>query len=291
MKAAPFDYVRVSCMEEIQDIFAAFGDDAQVIAGGQSLIPAMAMRMARPKVLLDIAHMKELGGISETDEGIRLGAMTRYVELRDCELLSTHAPLIGKAVPLIAHEAIRSRGTIGGSLAHADPASEMPAVMQALGAVFNLHGVKGPRGVAATDFFQGTYATVLDPGEIIVSITIPFAPKGRLSGIREFARRSGDYAAAGGAFVLDVEHTRITQARLVFFGVADRAMLAPKASECLRGQQISALDLQPVLEALTADIEPMADLHNSAATKQHLMGVLTRRLFDDLMIQHRPAHG
>ena len=292
MKPAPFDYVRVSCIEEMQDIFAAFGDDAQLIAGGQSLIPAMAMRMARPKVLLDIADVKELGGIRETDEGVCIGAMTRYVELRHSAIISTHAPLIGQAVPLIAHEAIRSRGTLGGNLAHADPASEMPAVMQALGAVFNLQGGQGSRRVPACDFFQGTYATALDPGEIIVSVTVPSAPKGRLSAIREFARRSGDYASAGGAFVLDVAEGRITEARLAFFGVADRAMLALQAGDYLRGRPLAALAApDPVFAALAADIEPMADLHNSAATKRHLIGVLTQRLFDDLMAQDGSAHG
>ena len=291
MKAAPFDYVRVSCIEEMQDVFAAFGDEAQLIAGGQSLIPAMAMRMARPKVLLDIGDVKELSGISESDNRLCIGAMTRYVELRDCALVSTYAPLIGQALPLIAHEAIRSRGTIGGNLAHADPASEMPAVMQALDACFNLQGAQGPRSVAAVEFFQGTYATILEPGEIIVSITIPFPPKGRLSAIREFARRSGDYATVGGAFVLDVEDGQIAQARLAFFGVAEHAMLTPKAAECLCAQPLAALDLQPVLEALTIEIEPMADLHNSAATKRHLIGVLTERLFDDLIAQDVPGHG
>jgi len=291
MKAAPFDYVRVSCIEEMQEIFAAYGDDAQVIAGGQSLVPAMAMRMARPKVLLDIAGLPGLGDIRETGDGLQIGAMARYVDMRESSLVARHAPLIRNAIPLIAHEAIRSRGTIGGNLAHADPASELPAVVQALGASIDLQGPNGARSIPATAFFLGTYAVDMEPGEIIISVTVPSAPDGRRSGIREFARRSGDYATAGGAFVLDIEAGRIADARLAYFGVADRALLAKEASATLRGQPLASLDLEPVLEALTADIEPTADLHTGAAAKRHLIGVLTKRLIADLASGKDPAHG
>ncbi len=291
MKAAPFDYVRVSCFEEMQEIFAVHGDDAQVIAGGQSLIPAMAMRMARPSVLLDIAGLPGLSGIEDAGAAIRIGAMTRYVELRESALLASHVPLMRDAVALIAHEAIRSRGTIGGNLAHADPASEMPAVVQALDATIDIRGPEGQRSVAAADFILGTYAVDLEPGEIIVSVTVPKAPAGRLSGIREFARRSGDYAAAGGAFVLDVGDGRIVAARLACFGICDRAVLAEKAAATLVGQELTALDPEPAVKAIVSEIEPTADLHNAPATKRHLIGVLTRRLLADMVSRSGKAHG
>ncbi|MHC5655220.1 FAD binding domain-containing protein [Stappia sp. ICDLI1TA098] len=291
MKAAPFDYVRVSSFDEIHDIFAAYGDDAQVIAGGQSLVPAMAMRMARPKVLVDIAGLPGLAGIRETADAIEIGAMTRYADLRGSALVARHAPLVHAAVPLIAHEAIRSRGTLGGNLVHADPASEMPAVMLALDATILVTGQAGVRAVPAQDFFLGTYAVDLEPGEIVSAIRVPAARADQRCGIDEFARRAGDYAAVGGAFRIDLEGARIAGARLAFFAVADKAQRARAAEEALAGQSLADLDTGPVLDALTDDIAPTADLHNGVATKRHLMRVLTVRLLRDIATGAGPTHG
>lgn len=291
MKAAPFEYVRVSRFEEIGEVIAAHGDDAQVIAGGQSLVPAMATRMAAPKVLIDITGLPGLSEIHLDGSALRIGALARYFELQASPLVAEHAPLVRDAVPLIAHEAIRSRGTLGGNLAHADPASEMPAVMLALDATIIVQGPDGERRIAATDFFLGTYAVDLEPGEIIVAVSIPEAPAGRRCGIDEIARRAGDYASVGGAFVLDIEDGIVADARLAVFAASDRPTLAEAAAGALRGQPIDALGLAPVLDAVSAEIEPMADLHNQAATKLHLLRVLTARLLRDIATGSRPTRG
>lgn len=291
MKAAPFEYVRVSRFEEIAEVIAIHGDDAQVIAGGQSLIPAMATRMAAPKVLIDIASLAELSGIRMEGAALRIGALTRYFELQASQLVADHASLVRDAVPLIAHEAIRSRGTIGGNLANADPASEMPAVMLALDATILVDGPGGARAVPAAGFFLGTYAVDLELGDIVVAVMIPEAPRGRLSGIEEIARRSGDYAAVGGAFVLDTDDGVVTRARLAFFAASDRAVLAEGAARGLCGQRIDALALDGVVAAVGHEIEAMPDLHNAAATKTHLLRVLTERLLRRIAAGSAPAHG
>ncbi len=291
MKAAPFDYVRVSRFEEVGEVIAAYGDDAQVIAGGQSLIPAMAMRMARPRVLIDIARLPGLSEIRLEGDALQIGALVRYFELQASPLVAAHAPLVRDAVPLIAHEAIRSRGTLGGNLAHADPASEMPAVMLALDATIVVKGPDGERRIAAADFFLGTYTVDLELGEIITAVSIPRAPSGRLHAIDELVRRAGDYAAVGGAFVLDVADGVVTDARLAVFAVCDRPLLAIAAAGRLRGQPVDALELAAALDALADEIEPMADLHNQAATKRHLLRVLTDRLLRGLAGAGGAAHG
>lgn len=291
MKAAPFDYVRVSSLDELGELAAAYGDDAQVIAGGQSLVPAMAMRMARPKLLLDLCDLPGLADIRLTPDGLEIGAMVRYFELAASPLVAAHAPLVSAAVPLIAHEAIRSRGTLGGNLAHADPASEMPAVMLALGAVITVAGSTGARRIPAAEFFTGTYETALHPGEILTAITLPAAPAGRRVAIDEVVRRSGDYAAVGAAFAIDLEGEMITGARLAFFAVCDRAVLAHKAAAALCGQRLGRIDPAPVLAALAEEIAPVADLHNRAETKRHLMKVLAGRLLQSLLIGEKSTHG
>lgn len=291
MKAAPFDYVRVSSLDELGELAAAYGDDAQVIAGGQSLVPAMAMRMARPKLLLDLCDLPGLADIRLTPDGLEIGAMVRYFELAASPLVAAHAPLVSAAVPLIAHEAIRSRGTLGGNLAHADPASEMPAVMLALGAVITVAGRDGARRIPAAEFFIGTYETALRPGEIITAITLPAGPSGRRVAIDEVVRRSGDYAAVGAAFAIDLEGETVTGARLAFFAFCDRAVLAHKAAAALCGQRLGQIDPAPVLDALADEIAPVADLHNRAETKRHLMKVLAGRLLQRLLSGEKSTHG
>ncbi|WP_212525781.1 xanthine dehydrogenase family protein subunit M [Actibacterium sp. MT2.3-13A] len=286
MKAAPFDYVRVESLEELFSLMGAIGDDALILAGGQSLVPAMAMRMARPRLLLDVNHIPGLSGVTLGDSALHIGALTRYHELAASPEIARHAPLIAAAVPLIAHEAIRSRGTLGGNIAHADPASEMPAVLLALDATIHAESGQGGRTIPACDFFLGTYETALAPGEIVRSVSIPRPQRAERSAIDEVVRRAGDYAMAGAAIRLVAEAGRVAEARIALFGVADRALRCAPAEEALRGAEIAALPIEEAVAALRDALEPLADLHAGAATKRHLAGVVTGRLLAGLQEEH-----
>jgi aerobic carbon-monoxide dehydrogenase medium subunit len=263
MRAAPFAYVRPDSLEEAFEALARHGDEAQLLAGGQSLMPAMALRMARPEILVDISRLPELRGIALEEGALVLGAGTTYAEALRAPLVASHAPLLAQAIPHVAHEAVRSRGTLGGSLANADPASEMPACMLALGAQVVLRSAEGERAVPMEDFALGTYTTAIEPGEILTAIRVPLSDAPRRSHFREIARRSGDYAMAGAAYVSD----GADGARFVLFAVSDRPVLVPGAP-----------DVDAVLAAIDADVEFFPDNHAGIATKRHLAGVLARDL-------------
>ncbi|WAJ26365.1 FAD binding domain-containing protein [Antarcticirhabdus aurantiaca] len=263
MRAAPFAYLRPDSLEEAFEALAQFGDEAQLLAGGQSLMPAMALRMARPGVLVDISRLAALRGIALEEGALVLGAGTTYAEALRAPLVATHTPLLVEAIPHIAHEAVRSRGTLGGSLANADPASEMPACMLALGAQVVLRSAEGERAVSMEEFALGTYTTAIEPGEILAAIRIPLPESPRRSRFREIARRSGDYAMAGAALVSD----EAGEARFVLFAVSDRPILVPGAP-----------DVDAVLAAIDAEVEFFPDNHVGISTKRHLAGVLARDL-------------
>ena len=263
MRAAPFAYLRPDSLEEALDALARHDDEAQLLAGGQSLMPAMALRMARPAVLVDISRLAELRGIALDADALVIGAGTSYSQALRSPLVAEHAPLLALAIPHIAHEAVRSRGTLGGSLANADPASEMPACMLALGAEVVLRSREGERRVPMEDFALGTYTTAIEPGEILTTIRVPLGQATRQQHFREIARRSGDYAMAGAALVADGAN----DARFVLFAVSDRPVLVPGAPS-----------LDAVLAALDTAVEFFPDNHAGVATKRHLAGVLARDL-------------
>jgi CO/xanthine dehydrogenase FAD-binding subunit len=285
MKPAAFDYHRPASRKEALALLADHGGDAKPLAGGQSLIPAMNFRLAMPAVLVDLNAVADLSHIARRGNELRIGAMTRHRTVERSEDVRMAAPLLHEAMPFIAHAAIRTRGTIGGSLAHADPAAELPAVMIALGARIRLESVRGSREVAAADFFTGLFSTALEAGELVTEIGIPVT---QVTGIRtgtafeEFSRRHGDFALAGVATRVAVDDRgRCTLARVALFGVGDRPMLAAGCARMLKGQSPSAEGIRAAADAAARDdIDPTSDIHASSRYRRHLAGVLTRRALE-----------
>ena len=271
LKAPSLAYRRAGSLEEALDALAGHGEDARILAGGQSLVPALNMRLSEPRLLIDINHVAALGGIEERGGALRIGALARHSEVGTSPLVARLAPLIHQAIPHIAHPAIRNRGTFGGSLAHADPAAELPACAVALDAVLLLASRRGERKVAARDFFRGLYATALAPDEIVTAIDIPPAPAGGRSVFLELARRRGDYAIAGLAAA-----ARPGDFRLVFFGVGDRPVEAKAAAAALQ-REPAAGRVAAAQAALARDLDPPGDLQADGATKLHLARVLLGR--------------
>jgi carbon-monoxide dehydrogenase medium subunit len=274
MKAAAFDYVRAASIEEAAGLLARHGERAKLIAGGQSLVPALNMRLLAPELLIDISGIEGLRGIRIEGGVIKIGALTRQAELLASPQIAEHAPLLAAAVAHIAHPAIRNRGTVGGSLAHADPASELPAVMLALDATLAMRGAGGERRVRAADFFTGLYQTALCPGELLTGIEFPAAQPGERGFFQEFARRRGDYAMIGLAAWSRLAGGRIEALRLGYFGVGDRATLAPAAAEALMQPGAGLAEAQA---ALARDLQPQNDQQASASMRMHLARTLLAR--------------
>jgi carbon-monoxide dehydrogenase medium subunit len=282
MKAAPFSYVRATSLAEAFRLWRDAGPEARLLAGGQSLLASLAFRLSEPSALIDISRVPELAGVSQTGETIRIGAAVTHAELGRHELVRRHLPLIIEAVPLIGHPAIRNRGTLGGSLAFADPAAELPACAVALDAVVIARSAEAERRIPATRFFTGLYATALAPGELIAAVEFPVASPGEQSLILEVARRSGDYAMAGVAAKAKVSGSSLIDPRLVFFGVGDRPALAETAMAAVAGRQVLAETVATAQAALAADLHPAADQHGGPETKRHLARVLLARALQRL---------
>jgi len=278
MKAPRFAYARPASVAEALALLAEHKGDARVLAGGQSLVPMMNFRLAAPKVLVDINRIAALTGIKVTRNHIRIGALTRHVELERSADVARHLPLIAAAMPHIAHPAIRNRGTFGGSCALADPAAELPACAIALGAIFVVAGKKGERRIAAEDFFKGLYATALKAGELIAAAEFPLPKSGYASAFGELARRHGDYAMVGIAAHGSTQDGKFSDMRVVFFGVADRPQRAMQLERALDGRPAAAKTIEGALGELHADLSPRADFHGTAATKRHLAKVLAGRV-------------
>jgi carbon-monoxide dehydrogenase medium subunit len=282
MKAPRFAYARPASVAEALLLLAEHKDDARVLAGGQSLVPMMNFRLAAPKILVDINRIAALAGIKVTRNHVRIGALTRHVEIERSADVARHLPLIASAMPHIAHPAIRNRGTFGGSCALADPAAELPACALALAATFVVAGKKGERRIAAGDFFKGLYATALKSGELLVAAEFPLAKPGYASAFGELARRHGDYAMVGVAAHGSAQGKKFSDMRVVFFGVADRPQRAAQFERALDGQPVAAKTVDTALAELDADLSPRADLHGSAATKLHLAKVLAGRVLKQM---------
>jgi len=279
MKAPRFSYARPASVAEALALLDKYRDDARVLAGGQSLVPMLNFRLAAPKVLVDINRIAGLAGIKVANTHVRIGALTRHAELERSADIAKLLPLVGSAVPHIAHPAIRNRGTVGGSMALADPAAELPACALALGAIFVLAGKKGERRVAAEDFFKGLYATALKAGELLVAVEFPLSKPRYASAFGELARRHGDYAMVGVAAHGSTAGGKFSDMRVALFGVGDRPLRAPGFEKALEGQ--SAIDV--ALAKLDDDLAPRGDLHASAATKLHLAKVLAGRVLRQLL--------
>ncbi|MDO9294794.1 xanthine dehydrogenase family protein subunit M [Bradyrhizobium sp.] len=276
MKAAAFAYARATSVGNALELLKAYGDRAKVLSGGQSLMPAMNLRLISPEFIVDIGELAELRGIMVTDGVVRIGALTRHVDLLTSPDIAAHAPLLTEAIAHVAHPAIRNRGTLGGSLAHADPASELPACMVALNATIIVRGQAGERRVAAVDFFKGIYETDLSAEELLISVELPVAGKNSVHYFHEFARRHGDYAIAGLAAQATVEKDVFTDLRLVFFAVGDRPVLA-RAATRLVNITITPPVLAAASSALSEELDPHDDQQASAAMRRHLAKVLLAR--------------
>ena len=278
MKAPRFAYARPASVAEALALLDKHKDDARVLAGGQSLVPMLNFRVAAPKVLVDINRIASLAGIKVTKSFLRIGALTRHVELERSAEIAKLLPLVAAAVPHIAHPAIRNRGTFGGSCALADPAAELPACAIALGATFVVAGKKGERRVAAEDFFKGLYATALKAGELLLAAEFPLPKPGYASAFGELARRHGDYAMVGVSAHGSKKGGKFSDMRIAFFGVGDKAQRAAGLEKALEGQS----DVAGALAKLDGDLDPRADLHASAAMKLHLAKVLAGRVLRQL---------
>jgi carbon-monoxide dehydrogenase medium subunit len=276
MKASAFSYARATSVSNALELLHAHGDGAKVLSGGQSLMPAMNLRLISPELIVDIGGLTELRGIAVTGHGVRIGALTRHVELARSPEIAAHAPLLAEAIAHVAHPAIRNRGTLGGSLAHADPASELPACMLALNATIVVRGQGGERRIAAQDFFTGIYETALSPEELLVAVELPANPKNSAHFFHEFARRHGDYAILGLAAQAIVEGDALADLRLAFFAVGDRPVLAETASKLI-GMAITPAVLADACAALSEELDPHGDQQASVSMRRHLAKVLLVR--------------
>lgn len=279
MKPAPFEYLAPDSMLSALELMAMHGDGAKLIAGGQSLVPAMNFRLTQPAVLVDLNKLDELAYIKRQNGGLRIGAMTRQRHLERDPLVAQAAPLLAEAIPHIAHVQIRNRGTLGGSLAHADPAAELPVIMVALEGRFLLKRASGERWVTATDFFQGIFATELAADEILAEIEIPRMDQRTGWSFVEFARRSGDYALIGVAALITLdERHQCRGARLVYLNAGETPLVAHKAASLLVGQSPTDELFQAAANvASQEEIAPSGDIHASVAYLRHLARVLTIR--------------
>ena len=282
MKPASFDYHCPQTVDEATALLAEYGSDAKPLAGGQSLIPAMNFRLATPSVLVDLNAIESLTYIRHDRGGLRIGGMTRHRVLERSEAVAQHAPLVAAAMPFVAHPAIRTRGTIGGSLAHADPAAELPAVMLALNATFTLRNRSGSRTVPATDFVTGLFSTALEAGELLTEIAIPDAHARTGYAFDEISRRHGDFALAGAAAAIGVDDRgRCTMARVALLSVADRPVIAEHVARALVGQRPTAELIRDAVDAAAdKDIDPPGDIHASSRFRRHLAAVLMRRVIE-----------
>jgi len=277
MKLPHFDYEAPKTVSEAVELLAEHLDEASVLAGGQSLIPLLAMRLAYPAVLIDINGIAELSGVSAANGWVTIGAMTREYVAEDSETVAGTVPLLAAALPLIGHEAIRSRGTIGGSLAHADPAAELPAVARALDAEFVVRGQSGERVVPAAEWFEGFLTTSRRPDELLVEVRFPTAERSTGISFQEVARRHGDFAIVGLAASLTLAGGAISDARLAFSGVSDVPVRAVGAEELLVGEGPSPELFDEAARRAAGDIDPPADLHGSSDYRRKVAAALVRR--------------
>ncbi len=282
MKASAFSYARATSVANALELLAAHGDKAKVLSGGQSLMPAMNLRLISPELIVDIGEIAELRGIAVRGGALSIGALTRHVDLLKSPEIAAHAPLLTEAVSHVAHPAIRNRGTLGGSLAHAAPASELPACMVALNATIIVRGQTGERRIAAGDFFTGIYETALTAQELLVAVELPVARKNSAYFFHEFARRHGDYAIAGLAAQAIVQGGLFTDLRTAFFAVADRPILAKAASK-LVNVGITPAVLAEASAALGEELDPQDDQQASAAMRRHLAKILLARCASALL--------
>jgi aerobic carbon-monoxide dehydrogenase medium subunit len=275
VKPAPFAYKKARSLDEALSLIAR-EPEAKLLAGGQSLIAALNMRLSAPPLLIDINGIDGLDRIEATNGSISIGALVRHAQAERSELIAKHAPLFARALPHIAHPAIRNRGSIGGSIAYADPAAELPACLVALGGEVIARGAQGERVIAADDFFRGLFETALAPGEMVTGIRVPAADAGTRIGFAELTRRHGDYALVGLAASARANGKTLGDVRLAFFGVSATPLRQPRAERAL-----AEGDIDGAVDSL--DLDPPDDVQATGAVRKHLAGVLLRRIAAQLM--------
>ena len=278
MKPAPFAYARAKSLDHAIDLLGDAGGDARVLAGGQSLIATLNMRLSHPALLVDINPIDGLDRITLKDGHVEIGALARHADAERSPEIARHAPLIALAMPHIGHPAIRNRGTLGGSIAFADPAAELPACLLALGGEVEIAGPAGRRTVKADDFFKSLFETALTPRDVLTAIRVPKASADTRCGFAEFARRHGDYAMAGLAACAQAEGSALKNVRLAYFGVGATPMRARNAEAALAGG-----DIEAAVAAIANDLDPPDDVQAAGAVKRHLAGVLLRRVARQLL--------
>jgi len=279
MKPAPFRYVAARTLEQALQVKAEYGDEAHFLAGGQSLVPTMNFRLTQPAVLIDINPLTELAGVrTSAPDSVRVGALTRYGKLERDPATACDLPLIHEALPHIAHPQIRNRGTIGGNLAHADPASEMPAIVLALAGKLRAQSVRGERWIAASDFFVGALTTSLDPDEMLMEVELPVAQVRCGACFTEVSRRRGDFAIIGVACTVRVDEAgRCSAARIGLCNAGDTPIFAAAASESLVDRHIGKPEIDEAAELVQRAIDPGGSIHASKEFQRHVAGVLTAR--------------
>ena len=276
MKPAAFAYAKARSLDHAIALLGEHQGEAKLLAGGQSLIATLNMRLSSPSLLVDINGVAGLEGVSIKNRMVEIGALTRHVTLERSAEIARHAPLIARAMPQIAHPAIRNRGTIGGSLAYADPAAELPACLVALDGEVDIVGPQGKRSVKAGEFFKGLFETSLGPDDVLSAVRFPAATADARVGFAELARRHGDYAIVGLAAVAKASREGLSDVRLVYFGVGEMPFRARAAEAALAGGSID--------DAVSAlDLDPSDDIQATGAVKKHLAGVLLRRVAAQLM--------
>jgi carbon-monoxide dehydrogenase medium subunit len=291
MKPAPFKYIAATSLEHALALKAEYGDDAKFLAGGQSLMPAMNFRLAQPAILIDINRIDGLGAIRPRDQGgACVGALVRYRTLERDSGLKAMFPLIAEALPHIAHPQIRNRGTIGGNLSHADPASELPAIAVALGARFHIQAAKQERWLEASHFFVGGLTTDLQPDEMLVEIELPLPRPHTGSCFMEVARRRGDFAIVGVAAMISLDQLdECTRVRLAFCGVGETPIDASSAADVLMGRALTEQAFRDVAASVQTMIDPGGSVHATADYQRHIAGVLTERALQTAY--QRARHG
>jgi carbon-monoxide dehydrogenase medium subunit len=277
MKLPPFEYACPTSIFEAVALLASHDGEAKLLAGGQSLVPMMAFRVASPSLLVDLRKLAELRQIGITQDGVVLGAMVRWRDILEDERLKTEHPLLVAAVEHVAHYQIRNRGTVGGSIAHADPAAEMPGIVVTCEAQIAVMGKGGGRTIAAGDFFRGPLMTALEADEIITEIRLPLWPAKRRFGFQEFSRRRGDFAMAAAAVFYDEDNGKARNAHVGAIGVADYPLRLPSVEAIINGQKVDDAVIAKAEAAASAAVDPADDIHASGAYRKALVGVMVER--------------
>jgi carbon-monoxide dehydrogenase medium subunit len=278
MKSASFDYVKPKTISQVIGLLQAHGDDARLLAGGQTLMATLNMRLSEPQWVIDITGIESLRGIRMQGDALRIGALVTHTEIEFSDLVAQHAPLLKAAAPHIAHRAIRNSGTWGGSIAYADPAAEWPTCLLALGGTVIAQGPQGERRIAADNFFTGLYSTALQPDELLIACELPLARADHWFGFSELARRHGDYAIVGMAASGRRDGSALRGLRIALLGLDATPLRARQTEVLLEGRALDADLVAEAVASLRREVDPLPDLTNTPDTKRHLIGVLLQRM-------------